>query len=86
MPDGATKTDGRSCSGPFQRSRLLARPAFLNDVITSFRMLKAPTLVFVFTLGHKCISSHFWLHQSHVLQWFCLALAPTSSSGFLRLT
>lgn len=45
MPDGATKTDGRRCSGPFQRSRLLARPAFLNDVITSFRMLKAPSLV-----------------------------------------
>lgn len=54
MPDGATKTDGRSCSGPFQRPLILARPAFPNDV-SSLRMFKAPILISVSTRGHKCL-------------------------------
>lgn len=54
LPGGATKTDGRSCSGPFQRSRVLARPTFPRDA-SSFRMFKGPVLVFVFTLGRECL-------------------------------
>lgn len=54
MPDGAVKTDGRCCSGPFQRPLVLAQSAFQNDV-SSFRTFEAPVLVSFFPLGHGCL-------------------------------
>lgn len=58
MPGGAAKTDGRSCSGPFQRPLVLAQSAFQDDV-SLFRTFKAPVLVSVFALGHECLFGSF---------------------------
>lgn len=76
MPDGASKTDGRNCSGPFQRPRILAKAAFQND-ISSFRMFKTPIPVSVFMkLGHNSV---FYSLLASLIPWFIL-IVPVSCS------
>lgn len=79
MPDSATKTDGRNCSGPFQRPLIPANPTFQNGV-SSFSMFKTPILISVFMkLAHESL---FYSLLASLISWFILILPVSCSYNF----